>query len=215
MTDILNSYNTTRPQLILKEYGRNIQKLVDYICKIEDREQRNRYAHTLVELMRQINPSIKEANEYTQKLWDDLYIMSGYSLEVDSPYPMPEKELLGKKPKKVEYSRQPVQFKHYGKNVEKLINKALEAEDPEERKAGIIYVGRLMKNFYGVWNKENVDNEVILQNMEEISGQKIEDVDIQEIKEKNLFDPAFPRQKNKTNRKNYSNNTGNKRKRNT
>src|SRR4028119_1691948 len=97
-------YNTQQNDLILKEYGRNVQKLVDHIITIEDRDKRNKYAQILVELMRQIHPNMRDNQDYSNKLWDDLYILSGFNLEVDAPYPMPEKDLLGKKPKRVAYN---------------------------------------------------------------------------------------------------------------
>jgi hypothetical protein len=93
-------YNTQLSPVILKEYGRNVQKLANYIITIEDREKRNKYAQLLVELMRQIHPNMREGQDYTNKLWDDLYIVSGFNMDVDSPFPLPEKTLLGKKPKR-------------------------------------------------------------------------------------------------------------------
>ena len=105
----------------MKEYGKNIQGLVDHVCGIEDREKRTASAYTIVEIIKQLNPSLKQEND--QKLWDDLYIMSDFRLDVDGPFPMPEKELLGKKPLPVGYPRGEVRFKHYGRNIEKLIEK--------------------------------------------------------------------------------------------
>lgn len=185
-------YNTTRPKMILPEYGRNVQKLVEYVKNIEDRDQRTHYAKILVELMRQVNPSIKDPNEYNQKLWDDLFILSGYDLEVDSPFPMPEKELLGKKPKPLKYSRGPLRFKHYGKNVQALIKNAMQEEDEQKKEAALISIGRLMKTFYGAWNKENVDDSVIIENMQEIAGENIP-LDPDEIKKNNWFNTNNPR----------------------
>lgn len=181
-------YNTSKTDLILKEYGRNIQKLAEYVVKIEDKDQRTRYAHTLIELMRQINPITKESPaEYSQKLWDDLYIMSGFSLEVDSPFPMPEKELLGKKPKRMAYNNNRVSFKHYGRNVELLIQKAIELEDPEEKANAVKFLGRLMKSFYAVWNKEVIDEEVIVQHIRQLSKNQL-DINVEEVKAHSLFE---------------------------
>jgi hypothetical protein len=181
-------YNTSKSDLILREYGRNIQKLAEYVVKIEDKEQRNRYANTLIELMRLINPVAKETPaEYSQKLWDDLYIMSGFNLDVDSPFPMPEKELLGKKPKRLDYNNNEVSYKHYGRNVELLIQKAIELEDEEEKAAAVIFLGRLMKSFYAAWNKEVIDEEVIIEHIRALSGHKL-DINVEEVKAKNLFE---------------------------
>lgn len=190
-------YNTTKPTLILREYGRNIQKLVDYVTTIEDKEKRTQYAHTLIELMKQINPAMKEGPEYAQKLWDDLYIMSEFNLEVDSPYPMPEKDLLGKKPKRLDYHQNEVKFKHYGRNIELLIQKAAALENEEEKEAAIIYIGKLMKGFYNSWNKENIDESVVVNDIKSLSGNQL-DIDVNKVKENNLFD-SFTKE-NKTRR---------------
>ena len=107
----------------MKEYGSNVQKLADYIKGIEDREKRTLYAHILVELMRQIHPHMKDNQDYSNKLWDDLYIMSHFELDVDSPYPAPSKDVLGRKPLTVEYNQNNLKFRHYGRNIELLIDK--------------------------------------------------------------------------------------------
>ncbi|MDQ3536083.1 MAG: DUF4290 domain-containing protein [Bacteroidota bacterium] len=181
-------YNTSKSDLILKEYGRNIQKLAEYVVKIEDRDQRTRYAHTLIELMRQINPVTKETPaEYSQKLWDDLYLMGNFNLEVDSPFPMPEKELLGKKPKRMDYNNNQVSFKHYGRNVELLIQKAIELEDPDEKANAVKFIGRLMKSFYAVWNKEVIDEEVIVEHIRLLSKNQL-DINVEEVKANSLFE---------------------------
>lgn len=180
-------YNTAKSGVILKEYGRNVQKLAEHIMTIDDRDKRTRYATTLVELMRQLNPSVRENNETTQKLWDDLFIMTNFELNVDAPYPMPEVDILTKKPKRLSYNTDPATYKHYGKNIEKLIEKAIATETEEERKGAIIYLGKLMKGFYQTWNKENVDDAVIIKNIKEISGGKL-DISVDEVKNNNLFE---------------------------
>jgi len=180
-------YNTSRSGVILKEYGRNVQKLAEHIMTVEDREKRTRYATTLIELMRQLNPSVRENNETTQKLWDDLFIMTNFALDVDAPYPKPEVDILTKKPEKVPYNTDQVKYKHYGKNIEKMIDKAIAAEDEEERRAGTIFVGKLMKSFYQTWNKEGVDDEVILKNLTAMSNGKLK-LTLEEVKSNNLFD---------------------------
>ncbi|MBW3544931.1 MAG: DUF4290 domain-containing protein, partial [Bacteroidetes bacterium] len=127
------SYNAKRPNIILKDYGRNIQKMVEWIKTIEDRVQRSRYAYTLVEMMKQINPIMKESEEYNQKVWDDLYIIAGFELDIDSPYPKPAKENIGRKPRLLEYSTNKIRIRHYGKNIEVLIDKAAQLEDEAEK----------------------------------------------------------------------------------
>jgi len=190
-----SEYNPQQNHFILKEYGRNVQKLVDFIIGLEDRDKRTRYAHTLVELMRQIHPGMRDAQDYSNKLWDDLYIMSGFNLDVDSPYPLPEKDLLGKKPKTVAYNTHNLKYKHYGRNVELLIEKAIQLDSEEERLGAIAYIGKLMKTFYSAWNKENVDDAVILDHLREMSGNRLS-LPLEKIKAENLFDIAPSRDRN-------------------
>ncbi|MBC7919688.1 MAG: DUF4290 domain-containing protein [Ferruginibacter sp.] len=180
-------------QPILKEYGANVQKLVDYIITIEDRDRRNKYAHTLVELMRQIHPGMRDAQDYSNKLWDDLYIISGFNLDVDSPYPLPEKDLLGKKPKPVGYNTHNLKYKHYGRNVELLIEKAIQIDNEDEKFVAIVYIGRLMKTFYGTWNKENVEDAVILEHLREMSGNQLS-LPLERVRAESLFDGS-PRER--------------------
>ena len=183
-------YNTGRPELILKEYGRNIQKLVNYIRELEDEEKRKEYSYTLVELMKLINPALKDGNEFSQKLWDDLFIISDFKLEVDSPYPKPAPEVLTRKPDKLDYNNHKLKYKHYGRNIELLIQQATELTDEKERQDAIIYLGRLMRSFYGVWNKEVVDESVIVKHIQELSDGKLT-IDLQMVKEQNLFEPTY------------------------
>lgn len=179
--------------MALKEYGSSVQKLVDNMVNIEDREKRTRYAHILVELMRQIHPGMKEGQDYYNKLWDDLYIMSNFTLDVDSPYPPPSKEALGKKPQRVPYNTHPLKFKHFGHNVNLLVAKAVALEDPDERRAFVSYLTRLMRTFYQTWNKEAVEDETIYQSLIELSNGKLAD-DIQLIREQGLVE-ATPRER--------------------
>ncbi len=173
--------------IILKEYGRNVQDIVGYILNIKDRDLRTKYAVTCIELMRQINPNIKDTQEHYSKLWDQLYIISNFQLDVDSPYPMPEKSAIGKKPNIVDYNSNKLYYKHYGRNIELVIQKAIEMEDPEEKEAAIIYLGRTMKKFYATWNKENIEDEVIISHIKEMSKGKLP-VDEEKVKTLGLFD---------------------------
>ncbi len=214
----LSEYNTQKPKLVLKEYGRNIQKIVEYMSTVEDDEKRNLYANVLVDLMRQINPNIKDSTEYNQKLWDDLIIMSDFKADVESPYPKPDKEVLFKKPQKVDYNVNRIRYKHYGRNIELIIKKAIATEDPEERESFIIYLGKLMKTFYLGWNKEVVSDDVIINHIKELSNNKLE-IDADKVKEGGLFEPLFKEKYNKgkkerDNRDNKRSNNGKKRRRN-
>jgi len=162
----------------LKEYGSNVQKLADHIVKIEDPAKRTLYAHILVELMRQIHPNMRDNQDYYNKLWDDLYIMSDFDLEVESPYPAPSKEILGKKPQKVGYNQHRLNYHHYGRNIELLVEKAIETEDQDDRLAFVSYLYRLMRSFYNAWNRDNPEDVVLLEHLEELSeGQLKPEID--------------------------------------
>lgn len=119
--------------------------------------------------MRQIHPNMKDNQDYTNKLWDDLYIMSGFELDVDSPYPAPSKDALGKKPLKVGYNQHGLDYRHYGRNLELLVEKATQAEDPDDRLAFVSYLYKLMRSFYSTWNKDNPDDVVLLEQLEKLS----------------------------------------------
>ncbi|HNP20092.1 MAG TPA: DUF4290 domain-containing protein [Fulvivirga sp.] len=206
------NYNTSLEPIILKEYGRNVQKLVEYLRTFKDVEKRTAQAHTLIELMKQVTPSVRETIETNQKLWDDMYIMAGFDIELDGPYPKPEPELLGKKPGKVPYISNRIKYKHYGRNIELLILEAIKKEDPQEREDAVIYIGKLMKSFYGSWNKEVIDDAVILENMKTISGGKL-DIDLERVREENLFERLYKiKRKAPEGRDNRSNNSRNKNK---
>jgi hypothetical protein len=184
------NYNTSLEPIILKEYGRNVQKLVEYLRTLEDIEKRTETAHTLIELMKQVTPTLRETTETNQKLWDDLYIMADFEMDLKGPYPKPDAETVNKKPAKVPYIKNRIKYKHYGRNLELLILEAIKKEDPQEREDAIIYIGKLMKSFYGSWNKEVIDDEVILENMQTISGGKL-DIDLARVREGNLFERLY------------------------
>ncbi|MHA7131115.1 DUF4290 domain-containing protein [Algoriphagus namhaensis] len=169
----------------MKEYGKNIQGLVSHLLSIEDREKRTQSAFTVIEIIKQLNPQWKQEND--QKLWDDLYIMSDFKLEVDAPFPMPDKKLLGRKPLPIGYPQGEIRFKHYGRNIEKLIELAIEMEDDDEQEAAIIYIGQLMRSFHTTWNRDNFDDGIILDDIKTLSKGKLH-IDLDKVKENGLFE---------------------------
>jgi len=191
---IIGEYNTSRPGIKLKEYGRNVQKLVDYIRTIPDKEKRTELAYTLIELIKQLTPSLKDQPENPQRLWDDLYIIADFNLDVNNPYPVPEPEVLFKKPMRVAYPQSEVRYKHYGKNIERLVKEAMKLEDQQEREEAIIYLGKLMKTFYGNWNKETLDDSVIIKDIQLLSQGKLS-MNIEKVREDNLFEKLYRERK--------------------
>lgn len=193
-------YNTQRTHLTLREYGRNVQNLVEHLKTIQDKEERNKKAVTLVELMKLINPDInKDSDEYDQKVWDDLYIISNFELDFEGPYPKPNAEILERKPERLKYASNNIRYKHYGKGVERLIEQAIALEDPKEKEGAVVAIGRLMKSFFQTWNKDSIEDEQVLKNIKQLSNDQL-DIDIALVKELGLFDsekkPAQRSQRN-------------------
>lgn len=193
---MIGEYNSQREQIILKEYGRNVQKLVNYIRTIPDKQKRTQMATTLIELIKQLAPVAKEAQENPQRMWDDLYIMANFDLDVDNPFSTPDRSILQKRPRKMEYPQSEVRFKHYGKNVERLVQEAIKKEDPQEREEAMIYLGKLMKTFYSNWNKETLDDSVIVKDLAIMSKGKLT-LSLDKVREDNLFEKLY-REKKKT-----------------
>ena len=183
-------YNSQRPHIILKEYGRNIQNLVAYIRTVKDKEKRTELAYTLIELIKLLNPTVRESVENPQRLWDDLMIIADFDLDVTNPFNPPDSDILSKKPKPVPYPQTDIRYKHYGKNIERLVQEGMKKEDPKEREEVIIYLGRLMKTFYGNWNKETLDDSVILKDISLMSKGKLT-MSLDKVREENLFDPLY------------------------
>lgn len=190
----IGEYNTQRSEIILKEYGRNVQRMIEHIRTIPDREKRLKMCLTLIELIKQLNPSVKEQPEDPQRMWDDLFIMADFNLDVDHPYPIPPRDVLHKKPNRMPYPQSNVRFKHYGKNIEKLVREAMKKEDPQEREELVIYLGKLMKTFYSSWNKEMLDDSVILKDISAMSEGKLS-MNLDKVREDNLFEKLYRERK--------------------
>jgi hypothetical protein len=162
-------YNTDLPHLIISEYGRNIQKMIDFAVTVEDREERNRVAQAIINVMGQLNPHLRDVTDFKHKLWDHIFIISDFKLEVDSPYPMPTRETFQTKPDRVPYPADAIRYKHYGKTVESLIAKAKEYPEGEEKNVLVEQIANLMKRSYLTWNRDSVNDEVILEQLSELS----------------------------------------------
>lgn len=171
-------YNTERSKMLIPEYGRNVQKMVDHAISLTDREERNNVARAIVKVMGELNPHLRDVEEYKPKLWTHLFIMSEFQLDVDSPYPMPEKEKLAAKPGKVDYPQTRIKVGHYGKTVEKLIKIACEMEKGDERTALEKHCAALMKRFHLTFNSSSVEDEVILAHLTKLSDGAIQLSDI-------------------------------------
>ncbi|WP_319272983.1 DUF4290 domain-containing protein [uncultured Draconibacterium sp.] len=161
-------YNTKRKKMALPEYGRNIQNMVDYLLTIEDREKRNRSAQTVIDVMGNLFPHLRDVQEFKHKLWDHLAIMSDFNLDIDYPYDPPSPESLNERPNTVPYSKNRIKYKHYGKTMELLIQEADNFEG-EEREIIIEQLANHMKKSYLAWNKDAVEDQMIFNDLEEMS----------------------------------------------
>jgi hypothetical protein len=167
-------YNTSRNYLSMREYGRHIQKMVEYILTIEDPDKRQQQAQVLIELMGLLNPHLKNVEDFRHMLWDHLFFISNFKLDVKSPYPIPQKETYKAKPDPLPYPKRHPKYSHLGKNLEAVIDKALKEEDPEKRDGFANSIAYYMKLTYSNWHKELVHDDAIRSEMNTITGGKLE-----------------------------------------
>jgi len=166
-------YNTQRKKLVLPEYGRNVYKMVEHLMSIEDREERNKAARAIISIMGNLNPHLRDVADFKHKLWDHLFIMSDFKLDIDSPYEKPTPEVLFEKPRPVPYGNYNIRFKHYGKVIELMINKAADYPEGKEREALIRLIANHMKKCYLTWNREVVSDDIIFDDLRNLSNGKI------------------------------------------
>jgi hypothetical protein len=200
-------YNTTLSQIIVPEYGRNIQRMISFACRVEDREERNLIARSIVKVMGQVNSQYKDSEDFVQKQWDHLFIISDFKLDVDSPYPTPEKEQLQKRPKRLAYPSQQIKYRHYGHSVEQFIKKAADMEDGDEKDSFTYYIANVMKKNYLMYNRGTVNDELIIKQLGELSDRKLQLKEEFQLKASSELVPEEIRpnnfQKKKKNKKNY------------
>ncbi|MDR2233656.1 MAG: DUF4290 domain-containing protein [Tannerella sp.] len=167
-------YNTTEKRLILPEYGRNIQQMVNHCLTIEDRDERNLCANSIISIMGNLFPHLRDVNDFKHILWDHLAIMSDFQLDVDYPYEIIKPDNLYSQPDKLDYSNNRIYYRHYGKLMEHTIRKATEMEDGYEKINLIWLIANFMKRLYITWNKDSVDDRKIFKDLEELSEGKIQ-----------------------------------------
>lgn len=155
-------YNTSRKNLVLPEYGRNIQQMVDQIMATTDRTKRNQMTQALISVMGNLNPHLRDIHDFKHKLWDHIAIMADFKLDIDYPYDIPVPETFQAKPKIVDYPQSAIRYKHYGKILERMIQTACDMPDDDERRALIQIIANHMKKSYLTWNREAVDDQVIV-----------------------------------------------------
>jgi len=193
-------YNSERPKLNIPEYGRHIQKMVDYVVAIEDREQRNKVAQALIGVMGNLNPHLRDVPDFQHKLWDQLFIISDFQLDVDSPFPKPTRELLEKRPDPLPYPQNFPKYRFYGNNIKRMVDVCVSWEEGDLKDALKFTIANHMKKSYLNWNKDTVKDETIFEHLYELSGGKINlakwDEDLAESKDLVKNRVNKPRQNN-------------------
>lgn len=181
-----HDYNTQRKKMALPEYGRNVQKMVDHIITIKDRDERNRAAKTIISIMGNLNPHLRDIGDFKHKLWDHLSLIANFELDIDSPYPVPEPAKFVEKPKQVPYKQGEIRYLHYGRITEMIIEAATKLEEGEDKEYLTSLIVNQMKKSYITWNKGQVSDELIIHDLAVLSGGKLKmtpGVKILEVKE--------------------------------
>lgn len=208
-------YNTSRETMQIPEYGRNIQKMIEYAKTIADKEERNRAARSIIKVMGQVNPYLKSNEDLTHKLWDHMFIISDFDFDVDSPFPQPVKEDFETGPDRIPYPENEIAYRHYGRVIEQMIKKVADEENEEERTKMGVAVANIMKRSYLNWNRDSVEDRVIKKDLQDLSGGKvIVPVEVELSDSKDLIDPAMQSNNNNRQRKGRSKRKKNNRRRN-
>lgn len=205
--------------MILPEYGRNVQNMIVHAMELTDREERNKAARAIIEVMGQLNPHLRDVDDFKHKLWTHLFVMSDFKLDVDSPYEMPSREVLNEKPQMMEYPKSEIRFGHYGKYTEKIIKETVNENDEKAREYLKNTMANFMKKQFLAYNNDAVENNVIAQQLSELSGGKLVLENPENLMQTNQILKSFgitPNKRTKvsqtSNNGNNNNNTGNQQK---
>lgn len=169
----LQPYNSNRPHLVIHEYGRNIQRMIEHALTLEDQEERNKCVRAVISVMGQLFPHLRDIEDYNHKLWDHLHIIAGFRLNVTSPYPKPDEEHLQSRPDPMPYPNNQIKFGHYGHYVEAMIRKCAALEEGEEKNAFALTIANVMKYNATNWNRNIVHDDVILKDLDTLSNGRI------------------------------------------
>lgn len=200
-------YNTQRGKLIISEYGRHIQKLVEYALTKENKDERQKITNGIIEMMGELNPHLRDIDDFKHKLWDHIFIISDFKLDVDSPYPKPEVEELIKKPEPLKYPNKKIRFNHYGSIIEDMIQEAINFKDEDIKKKLTLSIANQMKKSYVNWNRDSVKDSLIFKQLDILSGGKLsldENTQLTEVSVVNKSNTQR-RKKHKNNRNQYRN----------
>ena len=203
-------YNTVREDLIIPEYGRHIQKMINYASKRETKEERNKLANAIISVMGNLQPHLRDVADFQHKLWDQLFIMSDFKLDADSPFEKPSKEILNAKPEPLSYPQNFPKYRFYGNNIKIMIDEAVKWDSGEMKDALVLTIANHMKKCFLNWNKDSVKDQVIFDHLYELSDTKI---DIRDSKEELLDSALLLRSKKKFSNKKFPKKNNKNRKR--
>ncbi|MFA9290070.1 MAG: DUF4290 domain-containing protein [Solirubrobacteraceae bacterium] len=167
------NYNTAKEKLVIPEYGRYIQNMINHCLSIEDKEKRNNCAKSIIEVMGNLNPHLRDVPEFQHKLWDQLFIISKFKLEVESPYPISSPDIFIAKPDKLKYPTRDLKYRFYGVTIKKMIKEGVKWENEEKKQALFFAIANQMKKNYSIWNRDKVEDSVIFDNLLELSNGEI------------------------------------------
>jgi len=203
-------YNTVREDLIIPEYGRHIQKMINYASTRETKEERNKLANAIISVMGNLQPHLRDVADFQHKLWDQLFIMSDFKLDADSPFEKPSKEILNAKPEPLSYPQNFPKYRFYGNNIKIMIDEAVKWDSGEMKDALVLTIANHMKKCFLNWNKDSVKDQVIFDHLYELSDTKI---DIRNSKEELLDSALLLRSKKKFSNKKFPKKNNKNRKR--
>ena len=203
-------YNTVREDLIIPEYGRHIQKMINYASTRETKEERNKSANAIISVMGNLQPHLRDVADFQHKLWDQLFIMSDFKLDADSPFEKPSKEILNAKPEPLNYPQNFPKYRFYGNNIKIMIDEAVKWDSSEMKDALVLTIANHMKKCFLNWNKDSVKDQVIFDHLYELSDTKI---DIRDSKEELLDSALLLRSKKKFSNKKFPKKNNKNRKR--
>lgn len=205
-------YNSERSQLRMPEYGRNVQKMVEHALTVDDKNERNQIAKNIIAVMGNMSPHLRDVTDFQHKLWDQLFIISDFKLDVDAPFPKPTRELLFERPDSLNYPQNHPKYRFYGNNIQLMINEAIALEEGDLKEALILNIANHMKKCYLNWNKDSVKDEVIFQHLVELSNGKIK-LKTEEEELKQASDLVKKKSRNVAKKGTKTNNKNNRKKR--
>ncbi|RLD27967.1 MAG: DUF4290 domain-containing protein [Bacteroidetes bacterium] len=173
MSELNIDYNSDRTDLIIPEYGRNIQRMVEYAVSVKSRELRNQVALAIINVMGQLFPHLRDVDDYKHKLWDHIFIMSDFKLDVDSPYPVPNAQQFQEKPEIISYSKNNIKYGHYGTIIGEVLKKAVDFPEGEDKDRLVVDLGNMLKRMYLIGSQSSANDEVIKRQVVELSGGKL------------------------------------------